>query len=347
MYSYKVPTYFAALNTSKGFVSYFKDIFAQCKDLYIVKGGPGTGKSRFMRSVSQAAQNIGYSVEEYLCSSDPGSLDGLLIKDIDVAIIDGTAPHVYEPTLIGSKEHLVDLSAFLDSNLLKSHDRELQSLVFAKSVRYSNVYSYLSMIRTIDDLICASLDRAYLLQKLKSSVQKHARMLKKGSNSSTRIKLGSAISCNGIKKLDISVGEARKRYVLRGYDIINLRYLDELYKLTKSIGANVEISYDPIYPEYPDALYYPDVKVLFYCSDTISENEIPINTKRFVNDECLRPFKPEIRRLRKIRKSLFAQLEYDFKSISKLHAAIEEIYSLAMDFSAKEELTERFIKSVL
>ena len=37
--------YFAAVNSSRGFISFFDNIFAGRDRLYIIKGGPGTGKS--------------------------------------------------------------------------------------------------------------------------------------------------------------------------------------------------------------------------------------------------------------------------------------------------------------
>ena len=43
--------YFAASNSTKGFVSYYEEIFqnARIGHVWAIKGGPGTGKSRFLR----------------------------------------------------------------------------------------------------------------------------------------------------------------------------------------------------------------------------------------------------------------------------------------------------------
>ena len=58
--------YFAAANTEKGFCSLFGEIFApeELSWLYIIKGGPGTGKSTFMRGVGEAARERGFDVPE-------------------------------------------------------------------------------------------------------------------------------------------------------------------------------------------------------------------------------------------------------------------------------------------
>ena len=77
-------TYFAALNGGKGFVSFFDDIFSPLDRVYIIKGGPGTGKSKLMRDIAAEAVNKAYTVEYFCCSADPDSLDGIIIKELNV-----------------------------------------------------------------------------------------------------------------------------------------------------------------------------------------------------------------------------------------------------------------------
>ena len=91
--------WFAAANSEHGFENHFPALFsagAGADALYIVKGGPGTGKSGLMRRVARRAGEAGWQVVFLLCSSDPASLDGLLLTAPDgrtVGMLDGTAPH--------------------------------------------------------------------------------------------------------------------------------------------------------------------------------------------------------------------------------------------------------------
>ena len=110
--------YFAAANTTDGFVSYYDGIFGKLKKLYVIKGGPGTGKSRLMREIGASAEEKGDNVEYFYCSFDPASLDGIIINHT-CAVIDGTAPHVYEPRIPGARDETVDLSCFWNSKVLK------------------------------------------------------------------------------------------------------------------------------------------------------------------------------------------------------------------------------------
>ena len=58
---------FAASNSCEGFKNYYGDIFTDTRvdRLYIIKGGPGTGKSHFMRVVARRARERGYIVTEF------------------------------------------------------------------------------------------------------------------------------------------------------------------------------------------------------------------------------------------------------------------------------------------
>ena len=56
--------YFAASNSGRGFVSYFDSVFSPSRfeKVYIIKGGPGTGKSYFMKSAANAAEKAGKNI---------------------------------------------------------------------------------------------------------------------------------------------------------------------------------------------------------------------------------------------------------------------------------------------
>ena len=65
--------FFIGANTARGFVNDADDIFSGLKKLYILKGGPGTGKSTWMKRAAEKAEKAGYPVERYFCSSDSSS----------------------------------------------------------------------------------------------------------------------------------------------------------------------------------------------------------------------------------------------------------------------------------
>lgn len=80
-------------NTNRGFVSFYDQIIGpEATHIFVIKGGPGVGKSTFMKAIGAVMQAEGYDLEYHHCSSDNNSLDGLVIPALGVALLDGTAP---------------------------------------------------------------------------------------------------------------------------------------------------------------------------------------------------------------------------------------------------------------
>ena len=86
--------YFLGGNTPSGFYSLYHQLSdpERFRALYIIKSGPGSGKSSLMRRAGQRARAAGLKTEEVLCSGDPDSLDALILPQLGAAIVDGTAP---------------------------------------------------------------------------------------------------------------------------------------------------------------------------------------------------------------------------------------------------------------
>ena len=91
--------YFLGANSPAGFYSLYDHLLPpeQARAIYILKGGPGCGKSTLMRKIGVRAEEAGLETEYILCSGDPDSPDALILPSKAVAIVDGTAPHVVVP----------------------------------------------------------------------------------------------------------------------------------------------------------------------------------------------------------------------------------------------------------
>lgn len=87
--------YFLGANSSAGFFSLYDQLIdpETASRVYILKGGPGCGKSTLMGMVAKELERVGERVEYILCSGDPDSLDGVVAPGLGAAIVDGTAPH--------------------------------------------------------------------------------------------------------------------------------------------------------------------------------------------------------------------------------------------------------------
>ena len=88
--------YFLGANGAAGFQSLYESFVdpAQNHDILVLKGGPGAGKSSFMKYIGKKAEEAGEDVEYIWCSGDPDSLDAVRLPRVGVIAVDGTAPHV-------------------------------------------------------------------------------------------------------------------------------------------------------------------------------------------------------------------------------------------------------------
>ena len=93
------PVYFfLGANSGEGFYSLYDQMLnGRFDDLLILKGGPGCGKSTFMRRMGEAMERAGERVVYINCSGDPDSLDGAIFLDRNTAVVDGTSPHGTAP----------------------------------------------------------------------------------------------------------------------------------------------------------------------------------------------------------------------------------------------------------
>ena len=241
-------TYFAAMNTGDGFKSYFSEIFGSLKQLYIIKGGPGTGKSRFMKEVAYEAERQGFTVEKYLCSSDPTSLDGIIIPHLSLGIIDGTAPHTYEPFLTGAKDNIIDLGQFWDTKALQNEISVIKEISRRKARLYGGIYAYLKAIQSIDTIIDGTVKEALDVNKLTLIAKKHADALFKSKIYEKKIKIRSAISDSGIITLNCFAKSAKKRFSL--LDVCGTAgfFLSALLKETDKKGISCAVSFSPYFP---------------------------------------------------------------------------------------------------
>ena len=81
----KVCFYLGA-NSPGGFHSLYDELLRpeEARSIYILKGGPGCGKSSLMRRVGEAMEDLGLDVEYIACSGDPDSLDAVVIPALFV-----------------------------------------------------------------------------------------------------------------------------------------------------------------------------------------------------------------------------------------------------------------------
>jgi hypothetical protein len=148
----KIRNYYAGGNTAKGFYNLYDSNLAGLDRLFILKGGPGTGKSTLMKKVGKEWSEKGYDIEYLHCSSDNKSIDGVIIRELGCGIVDGTAPHVIEPKAPGAIEEYVNLGVAWNSQKLGQQKTEIEDLQAKISAAFQAAYDdYAEALRIHDE----------------------------------------------------------------------------------------------------------------------------------------------------------------------------------------------------
>ena len=122
-----VPQLFFGAATPKGAINYIDNITSDIKKRYIIKGRSGSGKSTVMRKIGKYGENLGLAVQYFPCGLDPHSLDMIIIPSLSVAILDGTAPHVIDPTR--KSDEVIDMFELcMDQSVEAKYDKEFDQL---------------------------------------------------------------------------------------------------------------------------------------------------------------------------------------------------------------------------
>ncbi|SHK68919.1 PRK06851 family protein [Desulforamulus aeronauticus] len=133
----KLKKVFPGGNTCRGFFSYYDHIIEpNATRIFSLKGGPGVGKSTFMRYIGEKMLDLGYDVEYHCCSSDNGSLDGVCIPAIGVALLDGTSPHIVDPKNPGAVDEIIHLGDFWNEDKIV----ENKALILKSNARVGKLF---------------------------------------------------------------------------------------------------------------------------------------------------------------------------------------------------------------
>lgn len=143
----KINHYLASANTNENFVCKFNFINNNNSNpfMFILKGGPGTGKSTLMKKIGKHFENIGEDVEYFYCSSDLDSLDGVRLPSHNICVVDGTAPHTMDATIPKVTEEIVDLGTCIKDEV-SIHKPEIQEFLRKKNECFKKAYSYLNAV---------------------------------------------------------------------------------------------------------------------------------------------------------------------------------------------------------
>ena len=340
-------SYFIGANTALGFsrgkACYYDE--GELTKLYIIKGGPGTGKSTMMKRCAEEAEKSGASVTRLYCSSDPDSLDGVIIEkgDIRIAIVDGTAPHTADPKLPGCTGEIINCGDAWKTEILEGQRDEIAALSAAKSVAFERAYAFISAAAGIKSTMEKAASDHTNKRKLRAfAARLCAKLPKQKTPAEKSYCITGAVSMKGGVRFD-TFDRAKIKIGVYSYAFLSKYFFDILSEEFEKRGHSQLISTSPLGDIFE--IYLPECDVLITPAAGEGIYTKAVRLKRFADEKA-----SDGSAKRRFHERFFCELMYaatDALAEAKSHHfALEEIYVSAMDFEKINVIGDKLVSKI-
>ncbi len=338
-----------------GFQTTFdKEIAKSGNYTYILKGGAGTGKSTLMKRIAKEFSGKD-DVAVYFCASDPNSLDAVYLKNAGIIVVDGTAPHVFDPIYAGVSQKIVNLGEFWDDKQLSQNKSEIISVTNENQRWHKRCRSFVGALSSLySDTYSISLE-ALDFEKLMAFISRLSHKIlpkNKSDEGKTEFAQLSALTPKGYITLLNTISGYTRVYTLNdsyysGGDV----FLREFATAATSKGFDVIVSECTLFQSrIYEHLLIPELKIAFVSSSPINSLEIPIaqpiNFLRFYEKAFLTQKKQRLAFNKKACDELLAEASSALSNALKIHDDIESYYIKAMDFDGVNSTAEKLISEI-
>lgn len=349
--------YFLGANSPGGFYSLYDELIdlRTSDTLYILSGGPGSGKSGFLSSIADSMISSGLEVEYIHSLEDPSALDAINIPALGIAYADGTAPHTIEAKFPGAVERHIDLGGFYDPDGLKPHKLEIMEITRAYKALYNRAYDCITaawgIMRKLGSHI---LDEGVFESVHKRAKGIIAREIPKGNKSpaKTRKRFLTAVTHQGhVSRFDTIENQADRVYLLDNDLGLSHLLISDIANAATSAGHDIVLCPSPLDPDRLEHLIIPSLSLAFVSQshylEYSGERYRHIRLDAMVEGERLKSYKARIRFSRKIFGILMQESADILSDTKKLYDELEGIYSPCTDIDGINALADTHVKLLL
>jgi len=350
--------FFMGCNAPEGFCSLYGELTEPVPGVrrYLVKGGPGTGKSSLMRRVGAAFSSRDSRTEWIHCSSDPDSLDGVILHTGRVSLVDATPPHVIEPSYPGSFESVVNLLAYFDEEKLEKRLPAIVSLQSANGECHKKCRGLLKCAAILlrDNALyakgCTDFSKADALAARLSKTE----LRPTGHPFAEHRRFLSAVTNRGVLTFEETPQALCPRIILLrdSYGAASDRLLHRLREEAVKTGQEIYTCPSPLWPEERiDHLFFPELGLGFvtqgrFCSFSGIKPERTIHYTRFTDMEALGRRRQYLRFNHRAAKELILAAVEHLKRAKEIHDELERQYTDAVDFPGVTAETEALVRRI-
>ncbi len=355
----KIKNYFAGGNTARGFYSLYDSNLQGLDRLFILKGGPGTGKSSLMKKMGHEWNENGYDIEFLHCSSDNNSIDGVIIPALKVGIVDGTAPHVIEPKAPGAVEEYINLGEAWDARVLSSKKKTIVRLTREISESFQKAYSTFKEALEIHDdwekIYINSMDFQKAGQLTNKLIEAFFGKMRLNKSADIRHRfLGAATPMGAVDFVPNLTEEISKRYFIKGRPGSGKStMLKKLAAAAEERGVDAEIYHCGFDPHSLDMVIFRELGIAIFDSTAPHEYFPSRDSDEIIDmyELLIEPGTDELYEeiLGKIAdryKNKMTEATSFLARAKELHDKLEAIYIPAMDFTVVERIQHRIADEI-
>lgn len=331
--------FFSGSNSGEGFHNYFDGVVPEWGKLsryFMIKGGPGVGKSTLMKKVAERAEQNGETVERFYCSGDPDSLDAVRLIERGIVFADATAPHTMDPKYPGAVEEIVNLGEQIDRNRIVKYRDRIEELTGKNKRSYGRAYGFLRAAKALEEErrkeVFACMDK----EKVKEWAKRFwAETEQKGEQPEVERRLFlDAVSCKGKVSFSPQAEEGNEIFRVTGpyKDVVT----DCL--VTAIGGEQKELFCSPLCPERVFHMLLRNDKLFLTSGE--GNGGTAVYSEDFLKKKChetVSIYFTEARRMEELAIGCLAECK-------KIHDDLEDIYKECVNFSEINERTEQLLR---
>ena len=353
-----MPCWFLGANAPKGYYSKFDQLFTAAPKgrCFLLKGGPGTGKSTLLKKTAAVLKEKGRSTELIYCSADTESLDAVITADGKIAVLDATLPHAVEPKYPGAYETTVSLCDCWNEKMIREQGEKAVELFDLNRRGHEEARRYISAAASLLDEAarlgaeCIHQDKA-AKTAFRICMREFGKRLRR--NPSEKQRFLSAVTDKGV----FFFNETPKILCDRIYVIdddcgaASRVFMNTVRKTALEHGLDIITCRCPIFPsEKIEHIFIPSLRLGFMTDNKRHKISVTpyriIHARRFTDEKKYARQRIRIRFALKAAAQLIAEASDCMKEAKAIHDELEALYIPAMDFSLVDEKFRKIIEEI-
>jgi len=350
-------------NTCYGFYSFYDHIVPfDAHNKIVIKGGPGVGKSTFMKMVAQELSEHGIDIEYHWCSSDNNSLDGVVAGDRQLCMVDGTAPHIVDPRFPGAVDWIVNMGDFWDAEKIISNKKNIIQLTKQIGMNFNRAYNRLKEAQSAwwewSSYYPEAVDSTAVNRNILALTSDFIQHAPKAIQPARHL-FAAALTPEGIvSKVETLIENNWAIFAVKGSPCSGVKdlfkHIEDMLRLNSIYG---EIYHCPFDPANIDLIILPDNKTaILDISGYIVDYEKNLQVRKykrmldfdqFLDSSALRSHSEQLSAAKDRFQNGLQEAIAFIRTAKSLHDELETNYVPAMDFARIEEFRKELVGNLL